>query len=147
MLQNLLHPKRQRRKATAHVRIAGRKPDLDPCSHRKRIHRSASSPRKTRSSASTSTSRSTITRRPFALTTSIRPAVGNDPVLLPALPLEQAAPGQSRRQATQHPVATLVRAGAIHITANAIFHVAASSLHTSQVQNSSPRHSAASSLC
>jgi hypothetical protein len=60
-------------------RIARRKPDLDPCSHRKRIHRSASSPRKTRSSASTSTSRYTITRRPFALTTSIRPAVGNEP--------------------------------------------------------------------
>lgn len=42
-------------------------------SHWKGVHRNVSRPRMIRSRTSTSTSRPTITRRPFALTTSMRP--------------------------------------------------------------------------
>ncbi|WP_208620140.1 hypothetical protein, partial [Brucella grignonensis] len=55
----------------SHVGIARRQPH--PNTGRDRDHRSVSSPRMIRSSASTSTSRWTMTRRPFVLTTSIRP--------------------------------------------------------------------------
>jgi hypothetical protein len=50
-----------------------------PHAGRKQNHRKLSSPWMIRSSASTSTSRSTITRRPFALTTSMRPQVASAP--------------------------------------------------------------------
>src|SRR6185295_3120301 len=73
MLQNLLHPKSQSGEATPHVGMSGCQPDLDARVHRKEVHRSASRPLMIRSSASTSTSRSTITCRPLAVTTSIRP--------------------------------------------------------------------------
>src|SRR5690606_40116828 len=78
MLQHLLHPQRQRREPAPHVRMARRQPHPNAC--RDRDHRSVSSPRRIRSSASTSTSRSTMTRRPFALSTSIRllPTTGSD---------------------------------------------------------------------
>ena len=71
MLQHLLHPQRQRREPTPHIRIARRKPNPNTC--RDRDHSSPSRPRTIRSNASTSTSRSTTTRRPFAITTSMRP--------------------------------------------------------------------------
>src|SRR4029079_17570699 len=73
MLQNLLHPKSQSGETTPHVGMPGCQPDLDARVHRKEVHHSASRPRMIRSSASTSTSWSTITCRPLAVTTSIRP--------------------------------------------------------------------------
>src|SRR5665213_1344945 len=69
--QHLLHLQRQARKALPHVGVTGRQPYPDPC--RNRDHGSLSSPRRIRSKASTSTLPSTRTRRPFALTISIRP--------------------------------------------------------------------------
>ena len=68
--QYLLHLQRQARKALPHVGVAGRQPY--PHAARNRNHGSVSSPRMIRSRLSTSTSQSTITRRPFTLTISIR---------------------------------------------------------------------------
>src|SRR5882757_1725777 len=68
--QYLLHLQRQARKALPHVSVASRQPY--PHAARNRNHGSVSSPRMIRSSVSTSTSQSTITRRPFAITISIR---------------------------------------------------------------------------
>src|SRR3954447_17730842 len=68
--QYLLHLQRQACKALPHVRVASRQPY--PHAARNRNHGSVSSPRMIRSSVSTSTSQSTITRRPFAITISIR---------------------------------------------------------------------------
>src|SRR5579863_2067181 len=68
--QYLLHLQRQARKALPHVGMAGRQPY--PHAARNRNHGSVSSPRTIPSSVSTSTSESTITRRPFAITISIR---------------------------------------------------------------------------
>jgi len=73
MLQHLLYAQRQRRKAAPHVCMSGRQPNLDPRSHRKRVHLNVSRPQMSRSRTCTSTSRPTITCRPFALTTSMRP--------------------------------------------------------------------------
>src|SRR3954469_13585455 len=75
--QYLLHLQRQARKALPHVGVTGRQPD--PHAARNRDHGSVSSPRMIRSSISTSTSQSTITRRPFAITISIR----RQPVAVP----------------------------------------------------------------
>ena len=60
-LQHLLHHQRQARKAFAHVRVAGRQPDLHAT--RDRDHRRSSRSR-IRPSASVSISLSTRTRRP-----------------------------------------------------------------------------------
>src|SRR5271167_910283 len=68
--QYLLYLQRQARKALPHVGVAGRQPY--PHAARNRNHGSVSSPRMIRSRLSTSTSQSTITRRPFTLTISIR---------------------------------------------------------------------------
>src|SRR6476469_6673703 len=68
--QYLLYLQRQARKALPHVGVAGRQ--LYPHAARNRNHGSVSSPRMMRSRLSTSTSQSTITRRPFTLTISIR---------------------------------------------------------------------------
>src|SRR4051812_26340437 len=68
--QYLLHLQRQACKALPHVSVASRQPY--PHAARNRNHGSVSSPRMIRSSVSTSTSQSTITRRPFAITISIR---------------------------------------------------------------------------
>src|ERR1039458_5129237 len=68
--QYLLHLQRQARKALPHVSVASRQPY--PHTARNRNHGSVSSPRMIRSSVSTSPSQSTITRRPFAITISIR---------------------------------------------------------------------------
>ena len=62
--QYLLHLQRQACKALPHVSVASRQPY--PHAARNRNHGSVSSPRMIRSSVSTSTSQSTITRRPFA---------------------------------------------------------------------------------
>ncbi|CAM5496617.1 hypothetical protein AFEL58S_03547 [Afipia felis] len=70
-LQDLLHLQSQRREAATHVRVARRKPN--PGTSRDWNHRKVSSPRTIRSSAATSTPRSTMIRRPFPLTISIRP--------------------------------------------------------------------------
>src|SRR5262245_58888278 len=67
--QYLLHLQRQACKALPH-RVASRQPY--PHAARNRNHGSVSSPRMIRNSVSTSTSQSTITRRPFAITISIR---------------------------------------------------------------------------
>ena len=71
MLQHLLHTQCQRREPAPHIRVARRQPNPNAC--RDRDHRRASRPWMMRSNASTSTSRSTMTRRPFALSTSMRP--------------------------------------------------------------------------
>src|SRR6478735_3419809 len=68
--QYLLHLQRQACKALPHVSVASRQPY--PHAARNRNHGSVSSPRMIRSRVSTPTSQSTITRRPFALTISIR---------------------------------------------------------------------------
>jgi hypothetical protein len=72
--QDLLHPKCKGWKATSHVGIARRNPHPHIWTGWKRDHRSVSSPRMIRSSASTSTSLSTITRLPFNATTSMQPS-------------------------------------------------------------------------
>ena len=72
--QYLLHLQRQAGKALPHIRVARRQPY--PHAARNWDHGSVSSPRMIRSRVSTSTSQSTITRRPFALTISIRPQPG-----------------------------------------------------------------------
>src|ERR1700704_1031790 len=72
--QHLLHLQRQARKALPHVGVTGRQPH--PHAARNRDHGRVSSPRMIRSRVSTSMSQSTITRRPFALTISIRPQPG-----------------------------------------------------------------------
>ena len=68
--ETLLDLKRQGVHPAPHVRHAGRKPD--PRSARNRDHRRSRTPR-TRDSAVTSTSRSTVTREPSARAISIRP--------------------------------------------------------------------------
>ena len=70
-LQDLLHLQSQGREAATHVRVARRKPN--PGTSRDWNHRGVSSPRTIRSSVATSTPRSTMIRRPFPLTISIRP--------------------------------------------------------------------------
>src|SRR5438046_2882163 len=70
-LEHFLHAQSQARKATPHVGMARRQPHSH--ARRDRDHRSVSSPRMIRSKTETSTLRSTITRRPFADTTSIVP--------------------------------------------------------------------------
>ncbi len=72
--EHFLHPQCECGESTSHVSIARRQPYPHVLARRKRNHRSASRPRTIRTNASTSTSRPTTTRRPFALTTSIRPA-------------------------------------------------------------------------
>jgi len=72
--RHLLHLQRQAGKALPHVGVTGRQPNPNPC--RQRHHGSVSSPRTIRSRPSTSTAQSTTTRRPFALTISIRPQPG-----------------------------------------------------------------------
>ena len=64
------HPPAVTGSALPHVGVTGRQPH--PYAARNRDHGSVSSPRMIRSRVSTSTSQSTITRRPFALTISIR---------------------------------------------------------------------------
>src|SRR3954451_16280153 len=73
--QHLLHLQRQARKALPHVGVTGRQPHPDAA--RNWDHGRVSSPRMIRSRVSTSMSQSTITRRPFALTISIRPQPGS----------------------------------------------------------------------
>jgi hypothetical protein len=65
-------------------------PNPPPC--RKWHHGSVSSPRRTRNKDSTSTSLSTMTRRPFALTMSIRP----QPDPLPFQTPKRSSPAQIR---------------------------------------------------
>jgi|SRR5258708_1150472 len=67
-LEHFLHAQSQARKATPHVGMARRQPHSH--ARRDRDHRSVSSPRMIRSKTATSTLPSTITRRPFAVTTS-----------------------------------------------------------------------------
>src|SRR5712692_9717836 len=104
-LQYLLHLQRQARKALPHVGVAGRQPN--PNSGRKWDHGSVSSPRRIRNKASISTSRSTRTRRPFALTISIRPqpdslpfADGSATIIAGANPA--GAPSRPSRYALRH---------------------------------------------
>src|SRR3954470_20778503 len=73
--QHLLHLQRQACKALPHVSVASRQPY--PHAPRNWDHGRVSSPRMIRSRVSTSMSQSTITRRPFALTISIRPQPGS----------------------------------------------------------------------
>src|SRR3954452_5519866 len=73
--QYLLHLQRQACKALPHVSVASRQPY--PHAPRNWDHGRVSSPRMIRSRVSTSMSQSTITRRPFALTISIRPQPGS----------------------------------------------------------------------
>src|SRR6478609_1579089 len=73
--QYLLHLQRQACKALPHVSVASRQPY--PHAARNWDHGRVSSPRMIRSRVSTSMSQSTITRRPFALTISIRPQPGS----------------------------------------------------------------------
>jgi len=74
----LLHPKRQGGKATAHVRIPRRKPDLAPVPIGNGF--TAAPPVRAGSEAALQRRhRGPRSRRPLALTTSIRPAFGNDP--------------------------------------------------------------------
>src|SRR5664280_1382108 len=73
-LEHFLHAQSQARKATPHVGMARRQPHSHP--RRDRDHRSVSSPRMIRSKTATSTLRSTITRRPFAVTTPRVPVAG-----------------------------------------------------------------------
>ena len=73
--QYLLHLQRQACKALPHVSVASRQPY--PHAARNWNHGRVSSPRMIRSRVSTSTSQSTITRRPFALTISIRRQPGS----------------------------------------------------------------------
>lgn len=70
MFEDLLHPQRQRWKATSHIGVACRQPHTHAF---RRDHRSISRPCKIRIRTLTSTVQSTITRRPFAPTISIRP--------------------------------------------------------------------------
>src|SRR5690606_32328115 len=68
--KHFLNLQRQAGKAASHICVACRKPYAYPAGNRD--HRRLSSPRMIRSSAATSTSGSTIIRRPFPLTISSR---------------------------------------------------------------------------
>ena len=63
-MKDFLDLQRQACKTLPHIGVAGRQPNSNPC--RKWDHGSVSSPRRIRNRASTSTSPSTRTRRPFA---------------------------------------------------------------------------------
>ena len=75
--QHLLNLQRQAGKPLPHVSVTRRQPH--PHAARERDHGNVSSPRMTRNSISTSTLQSTTTRRPFALTISMRPRSGPVP--------------------------------------------------------------------